>query len=169
MSEVACPLCETVQPLSLECRECGGKLPGARAALDVLTPPMVDLELTALDTSGADAPPEAVPGLELTPLADPALDIVDERLPDMTDDDRAVDLDLPTPEPQLTTCPYCGSPVIGRVCDACGRSVTKVAPPPKGGQGDGRTELVCPGCQSKVPWVEVCEKCKTPLPLKELF
>ena len=169
MQEVACPLCETVQPLSLECVECGARLPGVAAVLDVLTPPVEGLEQTRLDTSAADAPPEEVPGLELTPIADPHLDIADERLAEMTEDDRATDLDLPTPEPDKTTCIYCGAAVTGRVCDACGRSVTKVAPPPRGGQGDEQGQLICPGCQSKVPWVAFCEKCKTPLPLKELF
>ncbi len=136
---------------------------GSPSALIVTPAPIEGFAPTAQPKTSA-AVVERVPDLEQTRLADRALAVAPEPLPDF-DLGREAPSEARTPASAQEFCAACGAPLAGRACDLCGRVTGKVAPP-----GRQRTTpiVACPTCQSRVPHAVICEKCHTPMPLREL-
>ncbi len=185
-----CPVCETENPdESAECSNCGKQLALDADLLEDVEP-VPGLELTLQDKVDTDA--ERLPGLEFTQVADPRLQVPDEKVPGVEhtqleedpeapvnwiagstplDSGREADDGVRTPAPQDTgTCPWCGAPAEDAVCGNCGRRRSRYTAPPAAAvpeQGSGEI-VMCPACFSRVPRTERCQECGSPFPLQEL-
>ena len=184
-----CPVCETENSEdAAECASCGRKLAIDADLLEDVAP-LPGLELTLQDAVQTDAAP--LPGLEFTQVADPHLQVPDEKVPGVEhtqleedpeaplnwspgsvalDYGRELDDGVRTPAPQDTgTCPWCGAPADDAVCGSCGRRRSRytAAPPAAAQQASGEI-VMCPSCFSRVPRTDRCQECGMPFPLQEL-
>jgi hypothetical protein len=178
-----CPVCETVNHESaFECEVCGRQLVSDAQLESAIEPvPGLDAASDREATARAleDAPME---GIELTLQAPVAvgpiafLDVEPTRLdevgadgdplPEGFDAGREGDDGQRTAAPDVSeTCPWCGSPSPGRVCDVCGRRKARyTAAPAAPGEDPGEDTQLCPNCYARVPWHERCGECGLPLP-----
>lgn len=192
--QVTCEVCETVQIPASVCSECGMAMrlpPGVAPTGDPAIERMPELELTSFESVEA-LPAEAIPDLDPT-IEAPAPDAPVEFVPDVEatahpegeyspfDEDPSDDLDsvvpdierttlpfgrrTPAPESQPQFCPYCGhEQATGRLCDACGRSRTRILPNRTGVTEDDLPLFRCLGCGALVPHTVRCRECGAPLP-----
>ncbi len=186
---VTCPVCETPNPEdAAECAQCG-KVLAVDADLLEDVAPLPGLEQTLQDRVDADG--EAIPGLEPTLVADPHLEAPDQPIPGVErtqleedpeapvnwmggapiDLGRELDSGERTPAPQDTgTCPWCGSPATGAVCDNCGRRRSRYSAPPAAAQAQAVAgdDVMCPACFARVAPGPRCVECGVPFPVAEL-
>jgi hypothetical protein len=186
---VRCPICETDNlDDAAECATCAWTLVVDADMVDDV-PLLEGLEETLHDPFESMAPPEPpLAGLEQTLLAGHDLPVEDEVVPDVErtqievdpnatsawsggvplDEDRALDTDPRTPAPQDTgTCPWCGAPAGGAVCDACGRrrfkyTASPTATSPAQTAGGPQENVTCPACFGRVQPGPRCSECGLP-------
>ncbi len=186
-----CPVCET-ENQAAQCVTCGKALDGRPMADDDITP-IEGLEATQLAPVDLAVHVDPLPGVEHTQLA-PQMDVAQhwtagpialertehEPVADAPAGGGAgMDLDLGR-EPEdgeriaapteTAICPFCGTPSLDAICDACGRRKFRFAAAadeavPVSASGDIR---VCPSCFARVPKEVRCSDCGMPFPLTEL-
>jgi hypothetical protein len=183
-----CPVCEAENGAALECANCGKVLvkeetvlgaivpvPGLEQTLqDRVEPPidaLAELESTLVAQPGLEVEVSAIPGVERTPLeSDPQAPMNWTVGQFALDSGREQDLDPRTPAPQDTgSCPWCGAPATGAVCDNCGRRRSRYsAPPQAAAQAVSDAVVLCPACFARVPSGLRCSECGTPFLAAEL-
>lgn len=185
---ITCAFCETTQPNAWYCVTCGLALHAIPAPTAEDAPPE-GFEATLHDTS--EAPElEVAPLLELeTTHYDPALALSTQPLPGLettqvemdggaeisfepevipgfepTSEDSGDGL-VSGPVPRPSTCEWCGFPQSrGRLCNACGRSRTRVLVEEQGAksrnaQEEEHSPRRCAECGSPVIHGQACRIC----------
>lgn len=188
-----CPICETDnEDDAFACATCGKSLaPDANRVEEVpridgleqtLHDPLEsaagavqllpDLEQTLLARRDLRVTVEPVPGVEHTQI-EPDPDAISHWSPESVELDlgREPDDGQRTPAPTDDgTCPRCGKPATGVVCDNCGRRRSRYLAPAAAAQQARASEdtVLCPACFARVPTGARCIECGVPFAVVEL-
>jgi len=145
-----CPVCEAENPDNVaECAGCGRAMAPASAGRQTVAP---------------------LEGLESTQVASPDLAVQVDVLPDL-ETGRETDFGERTPvPPETAACPWCGTPSLGAVCDACGRRKSRFVAPvvAEERRADTGETVTCPSCFARVPKEARCSDCGVPFALQEV-
>jgi hypothetical protein len=187
-----CPICEAENPDdSVECATCGGVFRANASAAGRAIPPIEGLEATQLSSPDLAVDVEPLAGLERTEL-DETSDGPPQWVPGSlplertqheagsasaegagsleVDRGREADSGERTPQaPESATCPWCGTPSLGAVCDSCGRRKSRFVAPVQAEQRLVQGGIAtCPACFARVVKDVRCSDCGMPFPLQEL-
>ncbi len=152
---IVCPVCEHVQAQGAECDVCGKKLLHGAAAIPFV-PPVDGLEPTA--RAAVDVAEERVPDLDAGRAA--PVDVAGDRVPDLEVGGPAIPDDAPTALPAIAVCRYCRTPALPgeRVCGRCGMrlpvfeepSAEQAPPERRCGCGVLVSGPLCPSCGARL-------------------
>ena len=184
-----CPLCET-ENVGSHCTTCGKALGTSGGAGDDVS--LLDgLEPTQVAPADLAVHVDPLPGVEHTQL-EPQMDVAQNwsagPIPlERTGHDPTADaparaaadaqLDLGrerdsgerTPAPAETAvCPWCGTPSLDAICDACGRQKFRSTPVVEETAALTGEIAVCPSCFARVAKDVRCSDCGMPFPVQEL-
>jgi hypothetical protein len=188
-----CPVCDADNPAdSPECSSCGKAFPsrardgGAAGTLEglettqfaspneaVRTEPLAGLEHTRLpeDRSAQSQWTASAVPLERTQHEVGVAEQGAWSAGIEVDPGREADSGERTPvQAETAVCPWCGTPSIGAICDACGRRKARFAAPPpeRERRAGGEGTVTCPACFARVAREVRCSDCGMPFPLQEL-
>jgi hypothetical protein len=140
--------------------------------LAVHVEPLAGLEQTRVEET-SDGPPQWTAGpLPLERTQHDAVSGNDDPVGVLeVDRGRENDAADRTPMPsESATCPWCGTPSLGAICDSCGRRKARyLAPAGPEGPGAAPDAMVnCPACFARVAKGARCSDCGMPFPLQEL-